>query len=128
MIVGTGIDLIEIGRFSAAMKRRGAAMAERLFTEAEQAYCGGRPESLAVRFAAKEALMKALGTGLSGLKWREVEVVSGANGAPEIRLYGQALEKACALGATHFHVSLTHSRETAAAVVVLENRGPGVVL
>ena len=122
MIVGVGIDLCEVPRLAKALERPG--FLDRLFTETEAEYIRGRgragAESAAGCFAAKEAALKALGTGLVGVALREVEVVHESTGKPVLRLHGAARERAEALGAVRVHLSITHTRETAAAVVVLE--------
>ena len=124
MIVAIGIDLVEIDRIEEVFRRRGGRFRNRIFTEQEIAYCEKRSSrfaSYAARFAAKEAVMKALGTGWSdGIGWRDVEVVIGSNGAPIIELHGRALERLREIGATKVHVSLTHSGKLAIAEVVLE--------
>jgi len=124
MIVGVGMDLVQIGRVHALLERKGERALSRLFTPAEVARCrGGRSprESFAARFAAKEAFFKALGTGWGrGGAWTEVEVVSAPSGAPSIRLHGAAAESARAAGVRRVHVSLTHTDDLAGAYVVLE--------
>jgi holo-[acyl-carrier protein] synthase len=118
-VLGVGIDLIEIDRIAAALARR-PRFAERCFTDAEAAYCASRaypPQHFAARFAAKEAVGKALGIGMT--RWRDVEVVRG-RGAPTAVLYGRHLRRASDLGVTEVVLSLTHSRGMAAAVCVLE--------
>jgi holo-[acyl-carrier protein] synthase len=125
VIVGVGLDVIPIARIATMLERYGSRMEERLFTPRERAYCRSRglPEQhFAVRFAAKEALLKALGAP-PGLRWREIEVLSGVGGAPELHLSGAAALAAAARGVVKQHVSLTHAGDVAAAVVVLE-RGP----
>jgi holo-[acyl-carrier protein] synthase len=126
MIVGSGIDLIEIARIEDSVERFGQRFLNRVFTAAEQAYCLGKrraAESLAARFAAKEAGAKALGTGISqGVSWREIEVVRAVNGKPDLRFYGRAAQIAERLGVANTAVSLTHSSGMAMASVVLENR------
>ena len=122
MIIGVGVDLVEVQRFRDALRRHGARLERRLFTEAELADCAGRADralGLAARFAAKEAWIKALGTG-EGLGLREVEVVRSASGAPSIRMHGRAAAAARQAGVARVHVSLTHQASAAAAVVVLE--------
>jgi holo-[acyl-carrier protein] synthase len=112
MPLGVGIDLIEIERVERALERR-PRLAERLFTEEELAYAGGRARPgrhLAARFAAKEAVIKALGQGVPP---REIEVEAGE--PPQIRLHGRAAELA---GERELAISLTHSRETAAAIAI----------
>ncbi len=123
MKLKTGIDLIEIPRLRAALERFGERFLERIFTDHEIADCRGRPEALAACFAAKEAASKALGTGIGPIGWREVEVRHHPSGEPYLTLYGRAADIAARLGLTAWSVSLTHSREMAAAVVVA--LGPG---
>jgi holo-[acyl-carrier protein] synthase len=117
VIVGLGVDAIEIERFAAALARR-PRLAERCFTEAEAAYCRARAfpaQHFAARFAAKEAVGKALGVGMT--RWREVEVVR-ERGAPAILLHGRYASRAAALGVEAVAVSLTHSRTLAVAVAL----------
>ncbi len=125
MIIGSGIDLTEIGRIQQTMDRYGQRFLDRIFTGAEQAYCLRKrkaAESLAARFAAKEAAAKALGTGISyGVTWLEIEVVREAGGRPTIRFFGRAAEIAARLGVAHAALSLTHTAELAMASVVLED-------
>lgn len=124
MIVAIGIDLVEITRIEEVFARRGDRFRARVFTEGEISYCERRASkfaSYAARFAAKEAAMKALGTGWSdGVGWTEVEVVSELNGAPALQLHRRALERMREIGATKAHMSLTHSGNLAIAQVVLE--------
>ena len=124
MILGLGIDIVEIDRIERAASRHGGRFLRRIFTEAEREFADStaRPaEHLAARFAAKEAAAKALGTGVAGgVRFREMEVVREGSGKPSMRLSGRAAERARELGATRVHVSLTHTRSHAAAVVVLE--------
>jgi holo-[acyl-carrier protein] synthase len=125
MIVGSGIDLVEIGRIQQSMDRHGSRFLNRVYTAAEQAYCLSKrnsAESLAARFAAKEAGAKALGTGISfGVSWLEIEVVREASGRPTLRFHGRAAQIAAALGATHAALSITHTASLAMASVVLED-------
>ena len=125
MIVGTGIDLVEIGKLRAAMERRGDRLRNRLFTPGEIRYCDGRPnpfQHYAARFAAKEALFKAIGTGWSGgVGWRDAEVRNRANGKPDLLLSGKALEVARRLGAARYRISLSHTDGYALAQVILED-------
>lgn len=124
MIVAIGIDLVEIGRIEEVFARRGERFRARVFTVSEITYCearASRPSSYAARFAAKEAAMKALGTGWShGVGWKEIEVLSEPGGAPVIHFYGRALERMREIGATKAHVSLSHSGKLAIAQVLLE--------
>lgn len=124
MIVGMGLDLVSVERIRGFHARRGTRGLARLFTDAEAAYCLRQPDpapSLAARFAAKEAFFKAVGLGWgTGGDWREVEVCRGARGEPSLDVRGRAAAAARARHATTFHVSLTHTDDVAAAVVMLE--------
>ena len=124
MIVAIGIDLVEIDRIAEVFKRRGDRFRGRVFTDQEVGYCENRSSrfaSYAARFAAKEAVMKALGTGWAdGIGWRDVEVVAGTSGAPAIQLHGRALQRLREIGAERAYVSLTHSGNLAIAQVILE--------
>jgi holo-[acyl-carrier protein] synthase len=122
VIVGVGVDVVEIDRFAASLARR-PRLAERCFTPDESAYCASRaypPQHYAARFAAKEAVGKALGIGMT--RWREVEVVRG-RGAPTIRLHGRYAARADELGVSRIHISLTHGRDSAIAYAVAEAPG-----
>ena len=118
MILKTGIDIIEIQRIQAALDRHGERFLKRVFTELEIIECRGRAEALAIRFAAKEAASKALGTGIGPISWREVETLHKWSGEPYLVLHGKAGRIAAALGLAVWAVSLSHSRENAIAVVV----------
>jgi holo-[acyl-carrier protein] synthase len=124
MIVGTGVDIAEVPRIQAAVDRFGDRFLRRVFTPNELKYCLSRvnvAERLAARFAAKEAGMKAIGTGLHlGVTWQDVEVIRHPGGRPGIRFTGKAAEFAAQLGCKHAHLSLTHTKEHALAFVVLE--------
>lgn len=115
MIVGVGIDVVEIARLAAALDRT-QQLATRLFTESEQ---GLPTRSLAARFAAKEAVAKALGAP-RGLLWTDVEVINGTHGRPELNVYGTVAAAAARAGVTRWHVSLSHDGGLAAAVVIAE--------
>jgi holo-[acyl-carrier protein] synthase len=125
MVIGLGTDLIEIARIAQTVERFGERFLQRVYTPREIAYCLGKrssAESLAARFAAKEAAAKALGTGISrGVGWLDLEVVREPSGKPTMRLTGRAAEIANALGVARTSVSLTHSRDIALAVVVMED-------
>lgn len=125
MIVGTGIDIAEVPRIADAMARYGDRFLRRIFTEDEIQYCdskANRVERYAARFAAKEAAMKALGTGWShGVRWRDIEVRRQPGGRPTIAFHGKAAEFAAKLGAAHVALSLSHTKEQAIAQVILEN-------
>lgn len=116
----TGVDLIEIGRIDAAIARHGGRFLARVFTLGELADCRGRAESLAVRFAAKEAVAKALGTGIwrQGIAWTDIEVRRGAGGEPGLFLHRSAAEHAAILGIAHWSLSLSHNHTQAVAFVV----------
>jgi holo-[acyl-carrier protein] synthase len=123
MVIGVGVDIVEIRRISQALTGS-QSMAKRVFTEKEIAYCGQRKtqfQHYAGRFAAKEAALKALGTGWQGgIRWTDVEVVPGNCGKPELCLYGKARELFQKSGAHRALLSITHSKEYAVAMVVLE--------
>ena len=125
MIVGVGIDVIEVARLEAALRRHGAHFVDRVFRDAERAACERRADrvlALAARFAAKEACLKALGTGWAeGLGFRDIEIRRDGHEPPRLVLHGEAARRADALGVTRSHVSLTHQPGLAAAVVVLES-------
>jgi holo-[acyl-carrier protein] synthase len=124
MIIGIGIDVIQNERIAKSLERFEKRFVSRIFTEAEAVYCRSCANPtihFAARFAAKEAAFKALGTGWSGgIRWRDVEVERLPSGKPELHLHGAALERAKALGAERFVVSLTHDQLVSAAVVVLD--------
>jgi len=127
MIVGSGIDLAEIERIQHSMDRYGQRFLDRVYTATEQAYCLSKrksAESLAARFAAKEAGAKALGTGIShGVNWLEIEVVRQPGGRPALQFHGRAAEFAARLGVTRAALSITHTTTLAMASVVLEDGG-----
>lgn len=124
MIVGLGVDITEVPRVAASIERFGERFLRRIFTEAEIRYCetkANRIERFAARFAAKEAALKALGTGWRrGIAWRDVEVTREPSGKPTMAFHGKAAEFAAKLGVKRAHVSLTHTAETAMAQVILE--------
>lgn len=125
MIVGLGVDITEVDRMEAAIARRGRAFLMRLFTPAEILYCERHrhsAERFAGRFAAKEAAMKALGTGWArGVRWIDIEVVREPSGKPTLKLAGAAREIAQSLGAKHIAVTITHDGNTALAQVIFES-------
>lgn len=122
MIVGVGVDVVAIRRFAVSLGRT-AGLRERLFTQRELAALGARPAThrLAARFAAKEAVAKALGAPGS-LAWHDCEVLAGDTGAPSIMTHGSVAEASRFRGVTHWHVSLTHDGGVAVAYVVAEAR------
>ena len=117
MIVGLGIDIVDVERFAASLKRT-PTLAERLFRPSERTV--ERPERLAARFAAKEAIAKALGAP-PGLRWHDAAVCNAANGAPYLELVGTVAEAAASRGATRWHVSLSHDGGMATAIVIFES-------
>ncbi len=117
-----GVDIIEIERVERALGRFGPRFLGRIYTPLEAAFCGGRVSELAARFAAKEAVMKALGTGARGLAWREIEVLPNHRGKPLVYLHGRAAERAERIGLEALDISLSHSREYAVAFVVGRSR------
>jgi holo-[acyl-carrier protein] synthase len=125
VIVGLGLDIAEIDRIEAAIKRHGAPFLERIYTPNEVAYCEkhkNKFERYAARFAAKEAAMKALGTGWSnGVRWRDIEVVRAASGKPSLHLKGKAHDVATKLGVKNIALTITHSGNLALAEVIFEN-------
>ena len=125
MVVGIGTDLLEIARIAHSIDRFGDRFLERIFTPSEIEYCRSKKnsaESFAARFAAKEAGAKALGTGISrGVGWLELEVTRAPGERPILDLTGRAADRARSLGVARISLSLTHSRDVALAVVILEN-------
>ena len=125
MILGLGTDITEVPRIARSIERFGGHFLERVYTPGEIAYCMARKKSaahsFAARFAAKEAGAKALGTGISrGIGWKELEVVRLPGQAPQLRLSGRAAARAQHLGVSRVSLSLTHTAETALAVVIME--------
>lgn len=124
MIVGTGVDITEVDRIKAAIERFGDRFLKRIFTAAEIHYCSGKAnaaERLAARFAAKEAGMKAIGTGLRhGVTWHDVEVLRVPGQRPVLKFDGKAAEFAARLGCKRTHLSLSHTADQAIAYVILE--------
>ena len=125
MIKGVGIDLVEIARIEALLKKRKEAVEKRLFTPHELACCGRAAHRLAGRFAAKEAFFKALGTGLRCFRWREIEVRNDSLGAPRLQFSPRLESYLAANGVTKTHLTITHSKEYAVAQVILEGDDQG---
>ena len=124
MIVGVGVDVVDLARFAESLERT-PALRDRLFTPDEVRRPSGRDQSapsLAARFAAKEAVAKALGAP-GGLRWHDCEVLTEESGRPVLRLHGTVAEAAAARGITHWHVSLSHDGGVAMAMVIAENPG-----
>lgn len=124
MRLETGVDMIEIARIAHALERFGQRFCDRFFTPGEQAYCGNRPERLAGRFAVKEAVGKALGTGIGDVSWQEIEVVCDGRGKPYLLLHGDAHRLAHDAGLTHWSVSLAHTATHAIGMAVATGDSP----
>ncbi|MHB1294852.1 MAG: holo-ACP synthase [Anaerolineae bacterium] len=121
-MLSTGVDIIEIRRIARALEKWGMRFEERVYTPAERVHCHGRVPEFAARFAAKEAISKALGTGLAGIAWTEMEILPDALGKPLVSLHGRALARAQALGLSEWAISLTHDGGLAVAFVVASDR------
>lgn len=119
MVLRTGVDLIEISRIKDVVVRHGGHYLERVYTSAELEQCGSRNESLAGRFAAKEAVAKALGCGIGDVTWKEIEILGDEQSAPSFNLHGAAARKAEELGLTTWSVSISHSQSHSVAFVVM---------
>ena len=113
-----GIDIIEIERIELAIKRWRKRFLNRIYTDAELNTSGDKVSALASRFAGKEAVMKALGTGIKGVGWRDIEILSNSDGKPLVRLYGNALNKAKELNLNEFCISLSDTKQYAIAAVI----------
>ena len=118
MKITTGIDLIEVERVRATILRHGNRFLEHIFTPTELIEAGESPASLAARFAAKEAVAKALGTGIGPVGWREVEILRGATGQPQVQLYGAASRLATEQNLSTWSISLSHTKSHAIAIAV----------
>jgi holo-[acyl-carrier protein] synthase len=118
----TGVDIIEIERVQRALDRHGVRFLKRVYTELEAAFCRGRINELAARFAAKEAVMKVLGTGARGVAWREIEIIPNHRGKPLVYLHGRARERAEYIELQSLDISLTHSDGHAVAFAVGQSR------
>ena len=116
--LSVGIDLIEINRIAKTLERFGDRFLQRIYTESEILYCRGRAQQLAARFAAKEAVMKALGTGARGLAWKEIEITRKPSWQPQVKLHGKAAEIAEKLKIQDIAISISHAREYATASVL----------
>jgi holo-[acyl-carrier protein] synthase len=122
MKLATGVDLIEIDRVQDVITRYGNHYLERVFTPAERELCGGRAESLAARFAAKEAVSKALGCGIGEVTFQDIEILGDEQGAPLLKLHGQAKITADRLSLTTWSLSLSHTRNLAIAMVAASEK------
>jgi holo-[acyl-carrier protein] synthase len=118
-----GTDIIEISRIAGACERLGERFINRIYTAGEITACKGSAPSLAARFAAKEAAMKALGRGFYDIPWTDIEVVSDDSGQPRLKLHGKAAERAAELNVAEYAVSLSHAKEYATAVVLGHQHG-----
>ncbi len=118
MKLSTGIDLLEINRIESAIARHGEHFLAKVFTLRERQFCAGKVESLAARFAAKEAAAKALGSGIVGFGFQDIEVIRAENGAPELLFHGGAAKKMLEQGWEQWSLSLSHSQNHAIAIVV----------
>lgn len=125
MILGTGVDIVVVSRIAQSIERHGDRFLNRIYTSSERAYCDGMREPAihyAARWAAKEALLKAIGTGMrEGVKMKDIEVLKMDTGQPRMTLTGRAGEIAEGLGSRRIHVSLTHDAGMAVAMVILED-------
>ncbi len=119
MKIVTGVDLIEISRITEVVSRHGNHYLERIYTPAELEQCGRRVESLAGRFAVKEAVAKALGSGIGDVTWKEIEILGDENNAPVLSLHGVAKQKADKMGLKQWSVSISHSQSHSVAFVVM---------
>ncbi len=117
-LLTSGVDIVEVARIVRAMERHGERFGARFFTPRELAYCNGRPERLAGRFAVKEAVAKALGTGIGDISWTEIEVHCDGRGKPELVLHGRARELAQQRGVVQWSISLSHTDAYAVGFVV----------
>lgn len=117
-MLATGIDTIEIARVAQAVERRGASFCDRIFTPREQAYCQNRPPCLAGRWAVKEAVAKALGTGIGDVAWLEIEIINDARGRPQLILHGAAARLATEQQLQRWSISLSHDQTHAVGLAV----------
>ena len=125
-MLSVGVDIVEIERLRRAVERWGQHLLDRVYTSREQAFCRGRIPELAARFAAKEAISKALGTGITGrggMHWRDMEVLPDRRGKPLVYLHGRARQRAEELGLTQWAISLSHEQKMAIAFVVASGEG-----
>ncbi len=123
MQLRTGVDLIEISRIAEVVSRHGRHYLERVYTAAELSQAAGQTESLAGRFAAKEAVAKVLGTGIGEVAWKEIEILGDDQNAPTLNLYGAAASKAKEIGLSSWSVSISHSMSHAVAFAVAIGNG-----
>ncbi|MEE8122121.1 MAG: holo-ACP synthase [Anaerolineales bacterium] len=124
MLISSGIDIVEVERIDRAIIRHGQRFFRRLYTSNELVDSGGRTPALAARFAAKEAVAKALGTGIGDVSWKEIEIIKGPQKEPLLHLSGRAEEIACELKITAWSISLSHTHEHAVAVAIALRQAP----
>lgn len=124
-MIRSGVDIIEIERVAQAIERHGSRFYARFFTDREVAESRRQAAALAARFAAKEAVAKALGTGIGAVRWTEIEIVSGAQRQPELQLHGAAARLAGELGLAEWAISLSHTHQHAVAFAVAASAAPG---
>ncbi len=113
-----GVDLLLLKRFQSVLDRHRERFLKRIYTEREIDYCRGRTPELAARFAGKEAVMKALGTGVRGVRWREIEILANVRGKPVVILHGGAARRSRAIGLDRIEISLTHERTMVCAFAI----------
>jgi holo-[acyl-carrier protein] synthase len=123
-----GVDIVEVPRIQRISKQYGPRFLNRIYTIGELTYCRGRAQRLASRFAAKEAMMKALGTGIKGIPWRDIEIVRGKGKPPTIQLHRNASRRAKDLRISCIALSLSHSKEYAIASVICESLNPRTLI
>ncbi len=123
-MIAVGVDMVEISRVEAVLKRHGSRFLHRVYTDQELSYVNGRPPALAARWAAKEATAKALGTGIGPVGFQEIEVICDARGKPELYLHGNAARLAARLHLNQFALSLSHTADYALAFVVAQESEP----
>lgn len=124
MLVSSGVDIVEVERIDRAIIRHGERFFQRMYTQNELVDSGGRTPALAARFAAKEAVAKALGTGIGEVGWKEIEIIKGSQKEPLLHLYGDAEERARELGITSWSISLSHTHEHAVAIAIALGQDP----
>ncbi len=120
-----GVDLLLMERFRQVLERHPERFPRRILTDRERDYCGGRVAEMAVRFSGKEAVMKCLGTGVRGVKWKEIEILANARGKPVVILHGGARTRARVLGLERIEISLTHEKDMVCAFAVGQPIGGG---
>ena len=121
-MLAVGVDLIEVERIAASLEKYGQRFLDRIFTAREQGYCDGRAECLAARFAVKEAVAKAMGTGIGDISWQDIEIVNEENGRPTLVLHGAASAMSRTMGLKLWSISLSHTHTHAIGMVVAANK------